>query len=40
MVKVDKIPMQSDFERAFEGSTNLDRQIAMLGVLKNLHMKT
>ena len=35
-VGVDKIPMQSEFERALEGSTDLDKKVVKLGELNKL----
>ena len=35
-VGVDKIPTQSEFERALEGSTDLDKEIVQLDELNEL----
>ena len=36
MIEVDKIPMQSDFERTLEGSTDLNKKVVKLRKLNEL----
>ena len=40
IVRADKIPMQSELDRALEESTDLNKKIAQLLSLTNLLMKT